>query len=562
MSKARLVALLFLLEACHHELRSRNPDLWLELQTEHFTLQTDVPEPQARRMIDDLEYLRHALIAAQFRSSQPIPGRIAVLALASLDEVNEFLPPDEAGLTFSDPFTGLRTCLMSGADGVFDANVLKHEVMHALLSGYLINDPRWVSEGLATYVEGMDIDRAKGVAVRGPYHWQRRSWVRAHNFSDTRWSAELIGAGGDFHIYDGFSWETMAWVFTHFLIDTRPAQFNRFLARLARGEAMWPSFNGEFPELTEARMTAEVHEYVQDRESLLKAKVALPAFTSPPANLRRMRRAEVHAVRALLSGVETRGLDPAKTEARFNAEVALALAADPAEPVLPLLTTKVDPKAAVEAHPDSGLSWLALYIRDPKDLAPLRKATALMPDNFVVLSVLAREEAQAGQTSAALAHAEQALKLGHTPLVFDAQSFALEAAGRCAEAVAAQQRAIDALSDETLPAAFERMRTHLEKLNERCGQSGGTRRRVEVAPVLISCHQPLLLGRDDLERVHAKFTIREDGSVTSVAVVGEKDTMMSERIRSFVESCQFEPMVIEGQRRPVQLDLTLQSFVH
>ena len=69
--------------ACAREIRSTNPDLWLELASDHFTLRTDLPEQDARRAIADLELIRNALLAAGWHANRSSPARIVVVAVAS-----------------------------------------------------------------------------------------------------------------------------------------------------------------------------------------------------------------------------------------------------------------------------------------------------------------------------------------------------------------------------------------------------------------------------------------------------------------------------------------------
>jgi hypothetical protein len=58
-----------------------------------------------------------------------------------------------------------------------------------------------------------------------------------------------------------------------------------------------------------------------------------------------------------------------------------------------------------------------------------------------------------------------------------------------------------------------------------------------------------------------QFTIREDGSVTAVAVQGARNAKDAGVLRQFVESCSFEPVIVEGKPRRVQVDLALENFL-
>ena len=59
-----------------------------------------------------------------------------------------------------------------------------------------------------------------------------------------------------------------------------------------------------------------------------------------------------------------------------------------------------------------------------------------------------------------------------------------------------------------------------------------------------------------------EFTIREDGTVAAVAIKGAQDNKESGMLRQFVESCSFEPVIVDGKPRRAQLNLTLDAFLH
>src|SRR5256885_17214626 len=95
----RLV-LLLALAACARELRSTNPDNWIELQSEHFVLRTDLPQDAAHKAAADLELVRNGLLAAGWSSPHPSPAKIVVVALASRRETIEFLSERQEGIAF------------------------------------------------------------------------------------------------------------------------------------------------------------------------------------------------------------------------------------------------------------------------------------------------------------------------------------------------------------------------------------------------------------------------------------------------------------------------------
>src|SRR2546423_14869346 len=68
--------LLLALTARARELRSTNPDNWLELQSEHFLLRTDLPQDDADKAVADLELVSHPLLASGWSGPHPSPAQI------------------------------------------------------------------------------------------------------------------------------------------------------------------------------------------------------------------------------------------------------------------------------------------------------------------------------------------------------------------------------------------------------------------------------------------------------------------------------------------------------
>ena len=91
---------------------------------------------------------------------------------------------------------------------------------------------------------------------------------------------------------------------------------------------------------------------------------------------------------------------------------------------------------------------------------------------------------------------------------------------------------------------------------------GTTARTVEAEPVIKICRQPLRLGGLSPSDISVQFTIREDGTVSAVAIEGARDNEQAGVLRLFIESCSFEPVIVEGKPRRVQLNLALDAFLH
>jgi hypothetical protein len=562
------VLLALIAAACAREMRSRNPDLWLELESDHFTLRTDLPEEEARRAIADLELIRNALLAAAWHARTASPARIIVVALASGRELHEFLPEELVGIAGRDRF-GERMIVVAGDGDLLDSDVVKHEVTHALMSEYLVTTPRWVAEGVACLLETLDIDRRKGRAVRGGSTGQRRDWLRYRALSRLRrgkpvqvnWSLEIMGTAPDFNQYDGYEFETLSWALVHWLVDTQPKKFDAFLTGLSRGQGMWQAFSAAFPGMGEAQIASGMERYVLHPDAMVKMVYPVKTWEGREA-LRRMPRAEVHALRAELFA----SFGEQKSEQKFEEELAHARAADPAHPWMLALSGKRDDlKLAIEGHPEDWRSWEIWFDANEKDIAAIRKAAELAPHNAGVLARLAVAEQEEGHTAKAIQHAERAVAISPGPFELHSLATVYDKNGRCAEAIVHEERAVEALGDRVdprIPAAF---RERLARISATCGKGdviGTSAQVVEAEPVLKICRQPLYVESGSAKSISVHFTIREDGSVAAVAVRGARDNRESGTLRQFVESCSFEPVVVGGKARRVQLELTLDAFLH
>ena len=155
----RRALLLCAVLACARHPSAADPLAWIELQTEHFTLRTDLAEPEAREVAAQLELVRAALIATSWHNAAPIPGRLQVIDLAAKSELQKFAAEGIDGFVTADAF-GERMLVMSADQPPEELTVLKHEMAHVISNEFLVRNPRWLAEGIACYLETMHFDRA------------------------------------------------------------------------------------------------------------------------------------------------------------------------------------------------------------------------------------------------------------------------------------------------------------------------------------------------------------------------------------------------------------------
>src|SRR5260221_8801934 len=100
----RRSSFLILLAACAHVSPSTDPATWIELESEHFVLRTDLPADDARSAIADLERVRLGLLATGWHAKVAAPGKTAVVELATSAELREFAVPRLEGFVAPDAF--------------------------------------------------------------------------------------------------------------------------------------------------------------------------------------------------------------------------------------------------------------------------------------------------------------------------------------------------------------------------------------------------------------------------------------------------------------------------
>lgn len=544
---SRLLLVFLLLFGCAHASRATDPALWLEVQTEHFSLRTDLPPGDAREAAAELESLRAALLAASWHGQKLPVERTQVVELASERELREFAEKGYLGFVASDAFE--EPIMVVNASG--DAQeLLKHELSHVITRGYLVSKPRWVDEGLACYFETLKLDGSGKFSV-GALSRNRMLFLQQFPVLDY---ASVFHTGREAETMDaqaGYAYETAAWLVVHFLIDTRAQQFDAFLNRLAQGEPADRAFHTEFVDLDEATLRATIRDYWKSGAALIgKGKTA--PWTGD-VEVRPMDPAEVWALRADLLRLSP-GFNPAEHREQKQAEIAKALAIDPGNPRALELSRDADPQPAVAAHPDDWRTWMLVSDRK-KDPQAIDRAAKLAPENAGVLGRLAIAQIGRGAVKAALGTASRAAELAPWRSdVLDALAQSLGANGQCGEAFGVEQRAIDALPDAAGPGAVAELQKRMVFIGEHCGTSASIERRVMTQPVRKGCTRamPSATPRDRVRTpITAEFTIREDGTVGDVTMKGEASARLVNAMKKYIESCTFEPTIDQG--KPIQV---------
>jgi Flp pilus assembly protein TadD len=491
------VALPLLLTACVGPRQVRCPSEggtpWVELKSTNFTLLTDLPPTEADKAVTYLEQTRSALLAAVWPGVPDTPDDARVVVLSDPRDYDVLLDRRVQGLALSGQ--GRTSVLLYGRPDSWEhrevlnsqvgaSSVLKHELAHMLSARYLARQPRWLAEGLAEFLETLELSADGRSAVLGkPNLDDMRLYRSARSLS----VGDALGWRGALDAHDEGTTGGLyglSWLMVHWLYNTRNEQFFAYQHRLARGEEPREAWNAVFPDLSPEAAGVELHRYIKtgDYQEF--------DVTVPPVPLEVRRRAlsdpEVHTLHAELALIGAGAFqDGAEAKRDFaQRELAQALSHEPAHVrALQLKAQELEPagrialaRQATAAHPEDPAAWRFLGgvlgdvpEAESEKLAAYEKALALGDTDPQTANNLAWSYAKIGRHAEALSLAERALKVAFAdPAVLDTYAVVLAGMGRCGEAVSAEQRAIELLPDGASAAAAREFQQRLEQFRQDC----------------------------------------------------------------------------------------------
>ncbi|MFO0584682.1 MAG: hypothetical protein U0229_20615 [Anaeromyxobacter sp.] len=445
---------------------ARGGPAWRELTSPHFRLLTDVDPERARRIARDLEDVRATLARFMFGSAPAPEGRVRVIAFAERAQFDAHSPAGAAGwFTWS---AGERTVLVPAALAEDSRELLAHELTHDLLDRVFARQPRWFSEGVATFLQsaGRRDEPLFGARPAGM----------------ARWLTPFRGGLGPLLLargrLDGAQY-ALSYALVHHLVTEQGPAFADLQARFARGEdplrawiTVFPRWN-PFDDAAGRDLDRAVGQHFLPGVKVMRAPRREGRYA---VEERPLSSGEVHALRLAIPATSHEARLDLTRELRAEAEealredpglvLALGVLADLDPARLPELAAR-----AVKAHPEDALAW-RLQARASTEPAAAeaahRKAVALAPEDPVVLNGAAGFLARAGRHAEALPLAMKAARARPGwPAILDTLAAALDGLGRCPEALTVQRRAAEAAGEQLSDDLLER----LGALEERCGEA-------------------------------------------------------------------------------------------
>lgn len=439
---------------------------WYELKSSHFRVRSHLELEDSKRIVRELETQRRILRRYWDDAFDP-PGETEVLLVRDRSALDEFSGGggEPHFLQFTERGAWLVLSGESGAHFVLGRDeppdsprLIRHELAHLLSRSLLLRQPRWLAEGLATYLETALVHEDSGGVIFGMSY--------ADTLLSLKWELlrdpEELWAWEDAPLHSASkAYRVTAWAWVHFLLNEHLERFADFQARLARAEEPRQAWEAAFAGLGDLK--EPFLSYLR-RPKLRTRTVPLPPVPREEPTVRELGCAEVFALRSRLH-LETPGR--ATLEERVYAALGAmeeALRRDPTNLDATLLKARITPEPSqrlalarelVRAHPESGRAWALLGRALQETRAPRAEWTEafqhverLAPQEADVLGALAGFHADAGFEDRALDTALRAAQRAPgSPVVLDTCAAVLDRLDRCPDRVVMQSRALDMLGE-------------------------------------------------------------------------------------------------------------------
>jgi hypothetical protein len=454
---------------------------WRQLGGDRYVLRTDLPADDAAELLGRVERMRGAVAAGLPGGAPESSGRVEVVAFRTVEEFRPFAP--EASFGYYIRYEGgAPRIVVPGEIGSWQRAMLAHEITHDLLSRTYKRQPRWFVEGLAVYMESVEVsgDGTRVTVGKPP----RLRMERAKETSV--WAKELLAWDGTPGVHPGVDYYASSWLLVHWLVHVRPDAFDLLRGHLARGDDPAVAWRAALPEFdpgstaSMAKLDAVLDLYVKGQ--LGTSTVQAEAIPVVGYTEQAIPTAEVHGLRLALWQ-----FGPSRREGVLRAEVAETLAEDAAHPtaleylgVLDRMEPAPLARRAVAGHPSDprAYTFLARSLTGPGEgaerEAAYRKALELSPRNPAAHFNLGQELQASGRAEEAIPYLRQAVQLAPwSTQVLAGYAGALADLGRCDEAEAAGKSAMDSMPERSTTEERQNVIERLRVLMGKCAGRGG-----------------------------------------------------------------------------------------
>jgi tetratricopeptide (TPR) repeat protein len=346
-----------------------------------------------------------------------------------------------------------------------------------------VRQPRWLAEGLAQFLETIQIAPDGKTAQLGMVNL---IGLREYKAFRSVGVADALAWEGAIDKYDEAATSArygISWALVHWMFNAHPQAFARYQLATTKGASAQEAWTVAFPNLTPAQADVELFQYISHGGyNVFTAKLPPPAAVAPKEEA--LRSADVHALEAKLMFAAGASRQDGRAErlAQAREELAKALVEEPGNlAALELSFDSAKPEAragiakkATTAHPESSVAWLMLGesmgdANSPEQQAAFLKSAALSPEDPEPLNQLAWGRVTHGQAAQALPYAMKAVNLAPAdPAILDTLAAAFAGVGRCHDALSTERRAISLLPDQATAAMAQGYRDRLAKFQTVC----------------------------------------------------------------------------------------------
>jgi hypothetical protein len=256
---------------------------WLEVRSPHFDLYTDLERTAALDMAQALEESRAGLIRVAWRAESEPRGRTEVAVFASESRFHDYVQDsDTAGVAQS--YVGMERLIVTYWDEERPSGlprVAVHEIAHDLSHWFTPLQPAWYSEGMASFLEGLQYDRATHRAILGEVPPTMLRVLKTPG--RTAGSTELLFDAPQAVHED--AWETSnfyftSWLLVHYLMNHQDEPFYQFQLDLAALRGWREAWSHRFPKLGAAQLDASLEQYLDGGQfNYVVEQVEVPAFS-------------------------------------------------------------------------------------------------------------------------------------------------------------------------------------------------------------------------------------------------------------------------------------------
>lgn len=245
--------------------RESAEDSWFRYENAYFLAYSNASKRQARKILEDLEYFRAAVLRAPDLDMPGHAEKTLVVVPATREEFAR-LAQNQNAIGFAQPLSD-RTAIVFPATGRDDKSkyVLHHEYAHALAHGNLSDYPQWYMEGFAEVAASFVVHKRHKSFYVGMHEG------RWHEANEPRidWD-ELIADDFDAHALDDVRATAGAyaqyWLLAHFLTMSGSREYldklERYLFMIENGETSVSAFSQAFGMTANELWKNELRDYL------------------------------------------------------------------------------------------------------------------------------------------------------------------------------------------------------------------------------------------------------------------------------------------------------------